>query len=289
MAAAPLDGIRVLDLTRLLPGPMCSLHLADMGADVIKVEDTGAGDYARATRGYYELINRNKRSLAIDLKQPRGKALFDRLVRGTDVLIEGFRPGVARRLGIDFESLRRLRPSLVYASITGYGQSGPYRDRAGHDLNYCALAGITDQIGPAGGPPVIPNLQIADLLGGALSTAMGVLAALVDAQRSGRGRYLDVAMTDCALAHSVFPLMAVNETGAPPGRGAGLLSGGVPWYRVYATRDGRYVALAALERKFWAALCRAIDRPDWEDAQSVEDRDRWAAIGAELSELFLSR
>src|SRR6266540_5805151 len=175
MRSKPLSGIRVLDLTRLLPGPMATLHLADMGADVIKIEDTGSGDYAREmgrTRegmsDFFRLVNRNKRAVRLDLKQPQGREVFLRLAKGADVVVEGFRPGVMAKLGLGYAALAAVNPRLVYCSITGYGQDGPYADRAGHDINYIGYAGVGDQIGTAGAP-VVPNFQIADLLGGGLA------------------------------------------------------------------------------------------------------------------------
>ncbi len=167
------------------------------------------------------------------------------------MIVESFRPGVVDKLGIDYESVQMLNPRIVYCSISGYGQTGPYRDWAGHDLNYCAYAGILDQIGPQQGAPVLPNFQIADLAGGALSAAMGILAALLDAQRTGGGRYVDVSMTDCALAHSIAPLIAQGEIGETRSRGEDYLTGGLPNYSLYVTADDRYMALGALERKFW--------------------------------------
>lgn len=281
----PLEGIRVLDLTRLLPGPLCSQHLADMGADVIKVEDTGQGDYARNMRGYYRLVNRNKRSLRIDLKHEQGKSIFLRLVKTADVLFEGFRPGVVDRLGIDYQTVKGLNPRIVYCSLSGYGQDGPYRLKAGHDLNYCSATGITEQTGETGGGPAIPNIQIADFLGGTLSSAMGILAALVDVQRSGQGRYVDVAMADCVLAHSIVPMMDFNETGKTSDRGQSFLSGGLPWYSIYETADGKHVALGALEQKFWHGFCDRIDRPDWVDKQSA-DVETLEMIGHQLRKMF---
>ncbi len=288
MQTQPLNGIRVLDLTRLLPGPMCSLHLADMGADVIKVEDPGRGDYAREMGGIYDSINRNKRSIVLDLKQDSGRDVFLRLAESADVIIDGFRPGTVERLGVGYDVVAGRNRRIVYCAITGYGQTGPYRDRAGHDLNYLACTGLLDQVGTRGGPPAIPNIQIADLLGGSLSAVMGILSALVDAQRSGRGRYVDVAMADCALAHAVFPLMSVSRTGAAASRGADTLSGGLPWYSVYATADERYVALASLEEKFWRRFCEALGRRDW-IADYHADGARREALRAELQALFESQ
>src|SRR3989441_1878558 len=261
MRSKPLSGIRVLDLTRLLPGPVATLHLADMGADVVKIEDTETGDYARAmgpARGrssvFFQLVNRNKGAIRLDLKQPQGREVLLRLARKADVIVEGFRPGVMAKLGAGYDDLAAVNPRLVYCSITGYGQDGPYADRAGHDINYIGYAGVGDQIVNEEAP-VVPNFQIADLLGGALTPVMGILAALIDAKSSGRGRHVDVAMTDAVFAHAIFPLLGFLEHGKTPARGSGMLDGGLPCYNVYRTRDGRWMAVGALERKFWETLC----------------------------------
>ncbi len=270
MSGGPLRGVRVLDLTRLLPGPVATLHLADMGADVIKIEDHGAGDYARVLGDgpdgvsiFYRSVNRNKRGLRLDLKRSQGREVLLRLARTADILVESFRPGVSDRLGIGYHVLRALNPRIVYCAITGYGQTGPLAMAAGHDLNYIGLAGILDQIGVDGGPPAIPNLQVGDLLGGAMTAVMGILAALFDAQRSGQGRLVDVAMSEAVLSHNLFPLFALQGGGAVPARGTDRLSGGDPGYRVYATADGRYMAVAPLEKKFWEVFCEALERPAW--------------------------
>lgn len=269
MRPPPLARLRVLDLTRLLPGPAATLHLADLGAEVIKIEDTGVGDYARgmgAMRGdtsyFFQLVNRNKRSLRLDLKQAEGVAVLKRLVRDADLLVESFRPGVMARLGLGYEALAAENPRLVYCAITGYGQTGPYADRAGHDINYVGYAGVLEQIGVAGGDPVLPNFQIGDLLGGALAPLVAMLAAVIDARASGCGRMVDVAMTDAVFAHAYFPLLGYLARGRAPPRGADLLSGGVPCYGVYATADGRHLAVGALEPKFWERLCDTVGRPD---------------------------
>ena len=301
----PLAGIRVLDLTRLLPGPMATLHLADMGADVVKIEDTETGDYSRAmghVRGLppmsdvFRLVNRNKRAMRLDLKQAQGREVFLRLAKGADVVVEGFRPGVMAKLGVGYEALAAVNPGLVYCSITGYGQNGPYAHRAGHDVNYIGYAGVGDQIGTAE-EPVVPNFQIADLLGGALTPVMGILAALIDARSSGRGRHVDVAMTDAVFAHAIFPLLGFLEHGRTPPRGSGMLGGGLPCYNVYRTRDGRWMAVGALERKFWETLCDILGCPELkgkhivygEDARPVKERLA-AAFGSrtqrEWSEVF---
>src|SRR5512139_2138517 len=268
-SGAPLAGVRVLDLTRLLPGPVCTLYLADLGADVVKVEDTGAGDYGRVLGGvpgrvsaFFLAVNRNKRSLAIDLKDPRGRTAFLALAARADVVVESFRPGVVAGLGIDYDTVAGANPRIVYASISGYGQTGPRATAAGHDINYLGYAGVLDQTGARGGPPALSNLQIADLLGGAASAAIGILAAIVGAQRTGQGRYVDVAMADAVLAHNIFALHALEQWGRTMPRGEDLLTGGVPSYGVYGTADGRWLAVGALEPKFWQVLCTHLGRPD---------------------------
>ncbi|WP_300456757.1 CaiB/BaiF CoA-transferase family protein [Accumulibacter sp.] len=295
MSGAPLAGVRVLDLTRLLPGPVATLHLADMGADVIKIEDHAAGDYARilgdgpqGVSVFYRSVNRNKRGLRLDLKQARGREVLLRLARTADVLVESFRPGVSDKLGIGHAALRAVNPRIVYCAITGYGQTGPLAMAAGHDLNYIGLAGVLDQIGVDGGQPAIPNLQIGDLLGGAMTAVTGILAALFDAQRSGQGRLVDVAMSESALAHNLFPLFALQSTGAVPVRGRDILSGGDAGYGVYATADGRYMAVAPLEQKFWQVFCEALGRPDWQALHGARG-DAARALRHELKDLFASR
>src|SRR5712671_1488327 len=282
---------------------MATQHLADMGADVVKIEDTGAGDYARemgplheGTSVFFRLANRNKRGMRLELKNPKGCEVFLRLAKKADVVVEGFRPGVMARLGLGYDALAAVNPRLVYCSITGYGQDGPYADRAGHDINYIGYAGVGDQIGTEEAP-VVPNFQIADLLGGALTPAMGILAALIDARSSGRGRHVDVAMTDAVFAHAIFPVLGFLEHGKTPRRGTGMLGGGLPCYNVYRTRDGRYMAVGALERKFWETLCDILGCPELkgkhivygEEARPV--KERLAAIFAsraqrEWAELF---
>ena len=265
----PLAGLRVLDLTRLLPGPVCTLYLADLGADVIKIEDTGAGDYARSlgnrpgtVSAFFRAVNRNKRSAMLNLKDPRGREAFLALAKGADAIVESFRPGVVANLAVDYDTLAAINPRVVYASISGYGQTGPRALVAGHDINYLGYAGVLDQTGSRNGPPSLSNLQVADLLGGASAAAIGILAALLGAQRTGRGRYVDVAMADASLAHNIFALHALTQWGRTLPRGEDLLTGGVPCYGVYGTQDGRWLAVGALEDKFWQALCAAIARPD---------------------------
>ena len=273
MTALPLEGIRVLDLSRLLPGPFCSLLLADFGADVVKVEDTGLGDYIRwtepkvagveptAASAMFLALNRNKRSIRVDLKTEAGRDVLTRLARDADVLLESFRPGVLDRLGIGYERLREVNPGLVYCAITGYGQDGPYRDRAGHDMNYLGLVGLLGLSGERGGPPVQAAGQIADLGGGALMAAFGILAALRERDRSGVGQVVDVSMADGSLSWLTMVAAAYLASGTVPRRGDLELAGRIICYRPYACADG-WMTLGALEPKFWAAWCRGVGRED---------------------------
>jgi crotonobetainyl-CoA:carnitine CoA-transferase CaiB-like acyl-CoA transferase len=266
-ASAPLAGLRILDLTRLLPGPAVTMHLADFGADVVKVEDLGEGDYLRSfppqlaagdsgsANPSFIALNRGKRSIRLDLKHPEGRAALLRLVDCSDALVESFRPGVMARLGLGWDVVHQRNPRLVLGSISGYGQHGPQALKAGHDLNYIAVTGVLDQI-RAGGRPAIPNLQLGDVLGGTLSALSMVLVALLAAQRSGTGQWVDVAMADGLLAHHVFP-HADLDAGIAPVAEQTLLTGGAACYGVYETADGRFLAVGALERKFWEVFCDA--------------------------------
>jgi len=283
---APLAGVRVLDLTRLLPGPLGTMHLADLGADVIKIEDTGAGDYASpAVRA---LVNRNKRAIRIDLKHADGVATLLGLCRDADVLVEGFRPGVMQRLGVGYEAVAAVNPRIVYCSISGFGQTGPLRDMPGHDLNYTALAGVAHQIGNAAGP-ALSNLPLADLLGGTMTAVAGILAALFDVQRSGRGRHVDIAIADGVLAHAVLPLAGWHQHGQVPQVGQSALTGALACYGFYRTADDRQVAVGALESKFWDELCRTLERPDLVPLHRSGDAATEESLRAELAAIFGAR
>ena len=259
----PLAGIRVLDLSRLLPGPWCSLLLADLGAEVIKVETPLVGDYARIAPaelgfgGVFEAVNRGKRSIAVNYRLPRGREIVLRLAAAADVFLESSMPGQLARRGLDAAAVRAVNPRIVYCSLSGYGQDGPYRDRPGHDLDYLAIGGLLALLGPAGARPVPPGLQVADLAGGTLA-ALEILAALFRRERTGEGAVLDVAILD-AIAAWLGPLGAGAATaGVVPGP----LAGTFPCYAVYPAADGSYLALGALEPPFWVAFCRAVDRED---------------------------
>jgi crotonobetainyl-CoA:carnitine CoA-transferase CaiB-like acyl-CoA transferase len=270
----PLSGIRILDLSRLLPGPYCTMLLADLGAEVIKIETPGLGDYMRMIPPFIEdkatgesigtaylMVNRNKKSVALNFRNARGKELFFKLVRNADVVFETFRPGAANRWGIGYDAVRAVNPRIVYCSLSGYGQSGPYKDRAGHDLNYLALTGMLAANGLAGGPPVPPAAQIADLSGGMLA-AISILAALIGRDKTGEGQYLDVGLFDGAISWAGTMIGGTHAAGQKTERGKMQLNGGMPCYNVYETQDGEFITLGAIEPHFWAAFCKAVGREE---------------------------
>ncbi|QLK24820.1 CoA transferase [Natrinema zhouii] len=291
-----LDSIRVLDLSRLLPGPYATQLLADAGADVVKVEDTDAGDYARrmppvTDRGVgalFDGVNRGKRSVALDLKSEAGRDVFYRLVEESDVVFEGFRPGVAERLEIDYETLVEYNEDLVYCSLSGYGQIGPYAERVGHDLNYVGVAGLLDMTREDESmAPQIPGYQIGDL-GGGLFAAFSIVGGLLSRELGNGGEYIDVAMTDVVASFS----QAISHealTGGDPRPGETALTGRFPWYDVYETADGRYLTLAALEAKFWKNFCEEIGREDLVEYHGSEDPAELTAVREALTEVFASR
>lgn len=262
----PLSGIRILDLSRLLPGAYASQMLADFGADVIKIEEPGSGDYGRfmPPRGaggmslYFLAINRNKRSMTLNLKSPEGREIFLRMIKQSDVLLESFRPGVMERLGLGYEQLKEVNQGLIYCAISGYGQDGPYRLRAGHDLNYAGYAGLLHYNRGLNGDPAMPPTQLGDLAGGSFMAVMGILTALVGRMQTGEGRVIDVSMTEGVM--SLLPLTATAylNTGVGPQPGLSALDGGLPCYNIYETQDGKHVTLAALEYKFWHTFCTRI-------------------------------
>lgn len=293
----PLEGVRVLDLSRLLPGGFCSLLLADFGAEVLKVEDTGMGDYVRWAPPVYEgaeksagsalflALNRNKRSIRVNLKEEAGRDVLLRLARDYDVLLESFRPGVLDRLGVGYERLREENPGLVYCAITGYGQDGPYRDRSGHDMNYLGLVGLLGLTGETDGAPIQSAGQIADIGGGALMAAFGILTALRERDRSGEGQFVDVSMADGALSWLAMVAGRYFADGVVPGRGDLELAGRLICYRPYAAKDG-WVSLGALEPKFWQAWCRGVGREDLIEKQFEAPGSE---AHAEVERIFLER
>jgi crotonobetainyl-CoA:carnitine CoA-transferase CaiB-like acyl-CoA transferase len=289
MMTLPLSGIRVLDLTRLLPGGICTMLLADLGADVIKVESPDGGDYARLMPpmvgdqgAIYRATNRGKRSIVINLKDPRGQDVLHKLVEGADVLVEGFRPGVMARMRCDHDTLRAVNPRLVYCSISGWGKDGPYAAHSGHDLNYASIGGLVGEMNqpqPLGG-------QVADI-GGAYIAVAGILAALLRRERTGEGSYVDAALYEAGLLFGAVPLIEAMTAHRPDSPIRGALSGRQACYNVYPTRDGQYVALAALEPKFWANFCNAVERPDLVDDYLSPSRQQY--LIAEVAEIFAMR
>ncbi len=275
--AMPLSGIKVIDLTKLAPGPFCTMILGDLGAEVIKVEEPGPPTGRRAQQagaagvqgpagGFsgspYNALNRNKKSIGLNLKSAPGKEIYLKLVKDADVVVEEYRPGVAKRLGIDYETLKASNSRLIYCAVTGYGQDGPYRDLVGHDLNYIATAGVLSLLGRPGQAPTIPHNLIADYAGGGMHGAIGVLAALVARSHTGRGQYVDISMMDGSVALLAQSFSTFFASGQVPKRGETMLDGGIPNYNVYETRDGKMITIGSLEPWFFANLCRALGRED---------------------------
>jgi crotonobetainyl-CoA:carnitine CoA-transferase CaiB-like acyl-CoA transferase len=265
-----LDGIKVLDLSRLFPGPYCSMILADLGADVLRIEDKrfqGEGPGMPT-------VMRNKRHMTLNLKHPKGLEIFCRMAKKADVLLEGFRPGVTDRLGIGYEQMKKLNERLIYCSVTGYGQDGPYKDMVGHDINYLSFGGVLGLTGEPGRKPIIPPIQVADMAAGGMNAAIGILAALFARQTTGKGQYIDISMMDGIVAMLPFPASLLWGMGKTPQRGDTLLSGRFPCYSVYETKDGQYISLGALEPRFWAELCRNLGREDYIPLQYEEGEKR---------------
>ncbi|MFZ0612765.1 MAG: CaiB/BaiF CoA-transferase family protein [Desulfobacterales bacterium] len=262
-----LCGLLVLDLSRLLPGPYCTMILADHGARVIAIEDRRyqEGEIFPAT------VNRNKERMTLNLKTDEGRDIFYRLAAAADVIVEGFRPGVVRRLGVDYETIRKINPRIVYCALTGYGQTGRLKDRAGHDVNYLAHAGVLDLIGTADRPPSIPGVQIADIAGG-LNAAVGILLALLTRGQSGRGQYIDISMTDAAASLLSLQLHFLQTSGRPACRGDSRLSHRYACYTTYETLDGRYLAIGAVENRFWQKLCDHFGVPQYAALQYDDGR-----------------
>ena len=284
----PLDGITVLDLTRLLPGAAATMMLANFGAEVIKVEEPG-GDYARhmpplvdGEGAVFRATNRGKKSIALNLKAAEDTQTLLRLAAEADVLIEGFRPGVMKQLGLGYETLRTVNERLIYVSLTGYGQTGPYSAMAGHDINYIAMGGLLDITG------AIPGAQIADLAGGSMQAVIGILLALAARQKTGRGQFVDVSMLDGVAWLMTLPLAVFSATGEIPQAGASTLSGRYACYRTYLAGDGRRLAVGALEPKFWAQLCEKLGRPEF-IAEQFSEGERQAAIVEDLRQTFKTK
>lgn len=275
MRTPPLAHLRMLDLSRQLPGPFCSMLLADFGVDVLAIanpdDPMGIG---------IPFLARNKRHMTLNLKSPAGRDIFLRLAAQSDIILEGYRPGVPARLGIDYDTLRVHNPRLIYCSISGYGQDGPYRDRVGHDVNYLGYAGVLNFVGTAGGPPVIPGVQIADIGGGSLTAAVGILTAVIARAQTGCGQFVDIAMLDGSVTWNAYHILMWLLAGCLPARGGEQLTGRYPCYNVYETRDARHVTVGAFEPHFWATLCRHFGRADfierqWDEGDGREEMFRF--------------
>jgi len=279
-----LEGITVLDFTRLLPGPFCTQLLCNLGADVIKIEDPKLGDYMRSVPPIvhdvsypFLMVNRGKRSLAVDLKTPEGQEIVHKLARRADVVVEQFRPGVMARLGAAYDDLAMMNPKLVYCSFSGYGQTGPYKDLPGHDINFQALAGILSVTsGQDDKRPAIPGVPIADMAS-AFNAALAILAALRTRDRIGRGEWIDVSILDTAVTLMVLGLARFLATGDEPVPGETLLTGVFPFYSLYETKDGRWLSVAAVEPKFWIRMCELVGAPELSERQFADGAERVAA------------
>lgn len=265
----PLHDIRVLDLSRLLPGPYCTMMLADFGAEVIKIEEPIIGDYARhlepmldENSAFFHQVNRNKKSVCLDLKTGTDKNHFLQLVEQSDVVVESFRPGTMEKLGLDYDTLKKINPGIIYCAITGYGQTGPDNQLAGHDLNYISQTGLLDLFGKKGEAPTVPATQIADIGGGAMPAVIGILLAILEKNTSGQGQFVDISMTDGALSWLPILFSEYAATGENLERGGQALSGAKANYNVYQTKDERYLAVAAMEPKFWEVFCETIGETD---------------------------
>ncbi len=283
LSKGALNGITVLDLSRMLPGPFCSMILADHGARVVAIEDRKQFEKDGL---FLPTVQRNKTHISLDLKSDADLRLFGRMIKDADVLIEGFRPGVARRLGVDYDAVRRIKDDIIYCSITAYGQTGPYSNRPGHDVNCLAYAGVLDLMGDTRHPPAIPGIQIADMAG-AMNGVIGILLALFERQRSGQGQHIDISMTDSALSLLPVAQYARELTGQLPLRGDNMLSHRYACYNTYETRDHRFMAVGALENRFWRNLCDHLALPHYADLQY--DDARRSEIVTAFREVFMTK
>ena len=275
---APLDGLRVLDLSRLMPGPLCTMILGDLGADVIKVEQPEIGDYARSappllgnTGSAFLMLNRNKRSITLNLKKAEGQEILRKLAAKADVFVESYRPGVAERLGVGYQAISQMNERIIYCSISGFGQSGPYRDLVGHDLTYTAYSGAIGATGSKDGPPVIPAIQVSDIQA-AMYATIAITAALYRREKAGKGEFIDISLMDAAVASMIMP-MSFHLAGESTERGSSFLSGGAPFYNIYETADRKYVAIAPLEPKFWIELCSVLRLEKYQDKQLTSEAE----------------
>jgi crotonobetainyl-CoA:carnitine CoA-transferase CaiB-like acyl-CoA transferase len=274
--ALALDGIKIMNMCWIGPGAFCTEMLSDLGADVIRISDVDPGKHSALPMMVFDAYPglRNCRTLGVNLKTEEGREVFADLAKSADVMMEGFRPGVSKRLGIDYDTMKEINPRMVYASLSGYGQDGPYRDIVGHELNYIAISGLLDLTGPKGEIPAIPGAVVADWSGG-LSAGIGILAALIARDRTGKGQFLDISITD---AITEVTSMQTNpylyKRGIVPKRGETIWNGMYPWYNVYETKDKKHITIATLEPKFFANLCRLLSCEEFVPHQFDEGEKR---------------
>ena len=301
-----LEGIKIIELVHMPPGELCSMILGDFGADIVKVEavtqsterklvDPGEAEALKSLMAF-NALNRNKKSIRLNLKSEEGKKVFYKLAKEADVVIEGFRPGVARRMGVDYETVNKLNPRIVYCSLSGYGQDGPYSQNPGHDINYISIAGALNLIGWPGSPPPIPLNFLADFAGASLHGVMGILLALIARQSSGKGQFVDISYTDSVITLMTFFLQQYFGGGLKFPRGQWALAGGYPYYQTYETSDGKRISLGCVEPWFWENLCRAIGRDDLKGFSFTPDHflqppqdGKWQKAADEVAKVFLTK
>ena len=292
----PLQGIRILDLTRLLPGPLGTMLMADMGAEVIKIEDPNAPDYVRVFPPFvggesvnYLAYNRSKKSMFLDYKTEEGRKIFFELVKTADVVVEQFRPNFLDKIGLGYEEAKKINPKIIYVSVTGYGQTGPYAHLAGHDLNYIAYAGVLGITGEMDAPPTISGVQLADIAGGSYMSVIATLSALHSRTQTGVGQHVDVSMTDAVMPLLSVPYAIYSATNHPQNRGTLPLSGGMPNYGIYECQDKKYIALGTLEPKFWGKFCDLTHKPDWKMFMVPQNTEQLLSFKNLIGELFLEK
>ena len=299
-----LDGIKILDMSGLVPGALCTMLLGDLGAEVIKVESTipsplsGGGPSPKGAEkredAAYFALNRNKKSIAINLKSEAGRQIFYRLARQADVVVEGYRPGVVKNLGVDYDTISKLNPGIVYCSLSGYGQDGPYSKFPGHDINYISFGGALGLIGPREGPPVVPLNLVGDFAGASLYGVIGILAALMARNKTDKGQYVDIAFMDGVISLMGFFAIDYFRSGTVPKRGESVINGAYPFYAVYGTKDGGYISIGCIEPHFWENLCRLLGREDYipynVGHSNLEPKDKkWEEISSYLKQVFSTK
>ena len=301
-----LEGVKILDLSMLVPGAFCTMLLGDLGADVLKIEAPGANEFRGSSRALpkeeqrkaaaYYALDRNKKSMVVNLKSETGRGIFYRLSQRADVIVEGFRPGVAKRLKIDYETISKINPRIIYCSLSGYGQDGPYHAFPGHDVNYIAMAGVLGLIGSSERPPVIPLNLVADFAGAALYGALGISVALVARNKTDKGQYVDVAYMDGAIALMTWFNCGYFFDGSMLKRGESWLHGAYPYYGVYETKDGKYITIGCLEPHFWENLCRFLGKEEYipfqfalEHTFHKPEGEKWDEIRSSLKQIFLTK